>query len=226
MRIALIHATPAAMAPVTEAFARHWPEAEPMHVLDDTLSRDRAAADALTNAMATRIRALADYARTANADAILYTCSAFGPAIRAVAADTGMPVLTPNGAMFAEAHAMGGQAGLLASFPPSIASMVGEYAALQPQLPVKAACAPEALEALTAGDAAAHDRLLAEAAVKTLSGCDVIMLAQFSTARARATVAEATGRPVLTSPDSAVCALRDRMNTPIVRVTGHTINRT
>ncbi len=69
------------------------------------------------------------------------------------------------------------------------------------------ACAPDAMAALNRGDGATHDRLLAEAAA-SLTDCDAIMLAQFSTARAREAVAAATGRPVLTSPDSAVRAMR------------------
>ena len=39
----------------------------------------------------------------------------------------------------------------------------------------------------------------------------MIALAQFSLARARGAVAEATGLPVLTTPDSAVRALRQRL---------------
>jgi hypothetical protein len=41
-----------------------------------------------------------------------------------------------------------------------------------------------------------------------LSDCSVVALAQFSLARAAAAVAAATGRPVLTTPDSAVRKLR------------------
>jgi hypothetical protein len=39
----------------------------------------------------------------------------------------------------------------------------------------------------------------------------VIALAQFSLVRAHALIAEATGLPVLTTPDSAVRALRRRV---------------
>ena len=41
-----------------------------------------------------------------------------------------------------------------------------------------------------------------------LSECDAIALAQFSLARAATAVAAATGRPVLTTPDSAVRKLK------------------
>ena len=60
-----------------------------------------------------------------------------------------------------------------------------------------------ALSALDRGDRATHDRLLVEAS-KDLRDCDVIALAQFSIASAAPPIAEATGRPVVTTPDSAV----------------------
>jgi maleate cis-trans isomerase len=63
------------------------------------------------------------------------------------------------------------------------------------------------MPALNRGEGAMHDAMLAEEAL-ALQDCDAIMLAQFSTARARATVEQATGKPVLTSPDAAVRAMR------------------
>ena len=64
-----------------------------------------------------------------------------------------------------------------------------------------------ALAALDAGDLATHDRLAAEAA-RDLADCDAIALGQFSLARAKALVEQATGKPVLTTPDSAVVKLK------------------
>ena len=63
-----------------------------------------------------------------------------------------------------------------------------------------------ALAALDAGDTAEHDRLAAQAA-RDLIDCDAIALGQFSLARAAGAVAAATGKRVLTTPDSAVLAL-------------------
>jgi hypothetical protein len=72
---------------------------------------------------------------------------------------------------------------------------------------LRSVCIPEAMTALDAGDGPTHDRLVAAAAPE-LSRCDAVMLAQFSTARARAAVAAVLDCPVLTSPDSAVLWLR------------------
>ena len=100
-RIALIHATPVAMHPVVEAFRHGWTDADTFSVLDDALGTDLARAGVLNAALKRRIAALAEYVTGIGVDAILYTCSAFGEAIDAVARATPMPVLKPNEAMFA-----------------------------------------------------------------------------------------------------------------------------
>ena len=211
MRIALIHAVRVAMPPVEDAFTRHWPQAERINLLDDALSVDRERAGALTVELSARISALANYAISAGASGILYTCSAFGEAIEAVQARVRMPVLKPNEAMFAEALALGARLGLLATFPASIGSMAKELKALAPHVELETACVPQALTALQAGDGAQHDALLAAVAPK-LGHCDALMLAQFSTARARDALAAVVECPVLASPDSAVLAMRRRLS--------------
>lgn len=205
MRIALIHALRHSVDPVNAAFARLWPEARRMNLLDDSLSADLARAGRLEPATTERFLALARYARGTGADGILFTCSAFGPCIEACArALAPVPVLKPNEAMIEEACAAGRRVGLLATFAPTLASMPAEF----PEgVTLVTRCAEGALAALDAGDGAAHDRLAAEAA-RALAGCDVIALAQFSLARAAVAVAAATGKPVFTTPDSAVRKLR------------------
>jgi Asp/Glu/hydantoin racemase len=198
MRIALIHALRHSPPPIEAAFARAWPEPVLMNLLDDSLSADLARETE-------RFLALARYAAGTGAHGILFTCSAFGPCIEACARDLApLPVLKPNEAMIEEACAAGARIGLLATFPATLDTMPAEFPA---HVTVVPKLAEGALAALDAGDAAAHDRLAAEAA-RGLRDCDVIALAQFSLARAAPLVAEATGRPVFTTPDSAVRKLR------------------
>ena len=177
-----------------------------------SLSVDRQRDGVLTPKMTERFQTLAQYAVGVGVDGILFTCSAFGPAIEAVQKKLApLPVLKPNEAMFEAALQSGARLGLLASFNPSIAPMVDEFATLaklrNSRATLVTACASEAMPALNRGDAATHDALLADAA-KALKDCDAVMLAQFSTARARAAVEAATGKTVLTSPDAAVRAMR------------------
>jgi uncharacterized protein YbjT (DUF2867 family) len=82
---------------------------------------------------------------------------------------------------------------------------------MPPEFPASIEIVPKlaegALAALDRGDRAEHDRLVTEAS-KDLRDCDLIALAQYSLAPAAAMVAEATGRPILTTPDSAVLKLK------------------
>jgi Asp/Glu/hydantoin racemase len=205
MRIALIHALKHSLAPIAASFAELWPEAELMNLLDDSLSADLARDGRLTEPMTERFLTLGRYAAGTGADGILFTCSAFGPCIEAVArAHAPMPVLKPNEAMIEQAVARGRRIGLLSTFAPTLASMPSEFPSSVEIVPK---LAEGALPALDRGDRATHERLVAEAA-KDLRDCDVIALAQYSMAPAAALVAEATGKPVLTTPDSAVAKLK------------------
>ncbi len=205
MRIALIHALPHSPPPVQAAFARLWPQAQLMNLLDDSLSSDLERDGRITDSMTSRFLLLARYAFATGADGILFTCSAFGPCIDAVKADAkGKPVLKPNEAMIDAAVATGGRVGLLATFRPTLESMPAEF---PPGVDLKTVMAEGAMEALGRGSTSSHDALVVKAALG-LKDCDVIALAQFSLSRAAAAVAAATGKQVLTTPDSAVLRMK------------------
>src|SRR6201990_3229879 len=149
------------MAPIEGSFARAWPDARLMNLLDDSLSADLARDGRLTDAMTDRFLSLGRYAAGTGADAILFTCSAFGPCIEAVArAHAPMPVLKPNEAMIEQAVAKGRRSGLLSTFAPTLASMPPEFPRFVEIVPKLAA---GALAALDRGERAEHDRLVAEA---------------------------------------------------------------
>jgi Asp/Glu/hydantoin racemase len=206
MRITLVHALKHSIAPIEASFARLWPHARLMNLLDDSLSADLARDGRLTEAMTGRFLSIGRYAASTDADAILFTCSAFGPCIEAVAREHApMPVLKPNAAMIEQAAARGRKIGLLSTFAPTLASMPPEFPRSIEIVPKLAA---GALAALDRGERAEHDRLVAEAS-RELRGCDLIALAQYSMAPAAALVAEASGLPVLTTPDSAVLKLKE-----------------
>lgn len=221
LRIALIHATPLAVQPVAAAFASLWPQAQCMNLLDDTLSVDLAKAGLLNEAMTQRMVGLARYAKSYGAQGILFTCSAFGPAIERASQEVGVPTLKPNEAMFDAALAQcanlgrKSRIGLLTTFAPAATSMAEELEAAVSQsglqVCIDSSCATEAMSALNSGDTARHDALIVESALK-LKDCDVLLLGQFSMARAKALVEATTGIPTLTSPESAVKRLMAELN--------------
>jgi aspartate/glutamate racemase len=210
-RIALIHALTHSVAPVNAAFMRDWPEAERMNLLDDSLSADLARRGrGLDQAMQDRFLMLGDYAKSTGAQAILFTCSAFGSCIEAVARrHADIPVLKPNEAMIEDAVRQRRRIGLVASFLPTLRSMPAEFpeeTALELEL------AEGALQALDDGDVHRHDASVVAAALRLRSrGCELIALAQFSMARAAPVVGAACDLPVLTTIDSALVAIRRRL---------------
>ena len=215
-RIALIHATPLAMQPVQAAFERHWPQALRMNLLDDSLSADRAREGRLADAMVRRFVDLACYAQRTGCTGILFTCSAFGPAIEAAARATALPTLKPNEAMFQQALGLAppGRAlrlALVATFEASIASLGNELRQLAQErgvpLDLRSAFVPQAMDELAAGRAAEHHRMVAVAA-RAFADADAVLLAQFSMAAAAPEAQAALPCPVLSSPDCAVLALR------------------
>jgi len=217
-RIALIHATALAMAPIESAFARHWPQARRMNLLDDSLSVDLAEQGELTPAMVQRFVDLAGYAKRTGCDGILFTCSAFGPAIETAGAAVGLPTLKPNEAMFemalANRQVSGTRMGLIATFEASLPSMSAELLEMARQrglrIDLRTRFVPGAMQDLAQGDVLQHHQKIAVAAC-SLPPCDVIMLAQFSMAAAQPVVQAELSSPVLSSPECAVLALKKRM---------------
>lgn len=210
-RIALIHATPVAIEPIVDAFKHLWPEARTTNLLEDSLPADLAADGRLTGKMVARFVTLARYAYDNGADAILFTCSAFGPAIEAAGAALPIPVLKPNEAMLEEALAAGTRIGLIATFEPSIPALETEIRQQAKEknmtISISSRTVPAALAALHAGKAYEHNRLIAAAAGE-IGDCDALILAQFSMASAAAVIKPRDGRKVLTSPAAAVMQLR------------------
>src|SRR5262245_32525224 len=98
-RIALIHAMQLAIDPVVSAFRDLWPAATVTNLLEDSLAPDLAVAGSITPAVIERFISLARYSERCGANAILFTCSAFGVAIDEAKRAVGIPVLKPNEAM-------------------------------------------------------------------------------------------------------------------------------
>lgn len=213
-RIVLLHATPVAMAPVHSAFKELWPDAELVNLLDDGLTIDRAKDSELTPQLCERFVNLGRYAYQSGADAILVTCSAFGPAIEQMAKTLPIPVLKPNEAMFSEALRLGRRIGMLATFAPSVVTMEAEFAAFARQQNSDATLTTlvveGAIDQLRQGNTEQHNRLVAERAPE-LENCDVIMLAHFSTSVALNAVREKVTTRVLTAPHAAVTTLKQQM---------------
>lgn len=215
-RVMLIHALAESVAPIHAAFRAGWPEAEIHDLLDTSLSADLAAQGGrLDQAIVERFTTLGRYAADAGpgarrADGILFTCSAFGPAIDAVREALSIPVLKPNETAFEAAIRRGGKAVLLVTFSPALEPMMRELEATRRAFGSDAAIdgrlVEGALDALRSGQPDVHDALIADAAAA--AEATTIVLGQFSMARAAAGARARASAEILTTPDSAVAGIR------------------
>jgi len=222
-RIILISALAQSPGPALEAMRVIWPEAAATNLIDDSLASDFAAIGSITQDIYDRFLTLGRYAASshdgsARTAGLLFTCSAFRPAIERVKADLSIPVVTPNEGAFDEALALckgsdgGGRIGLLLTFQGSVAALTDEIHAMADKLgqarpQIVSAVAEGALEALQRGDGGLHDRL-SVAAAEGLPSVDVVVIGQFSMARAAPAVTALRAEPVLTTPYMAARKLR------------------
>ncbi|TDV33858.1 hypothetical protein C7405_110109 [Paraburkholderia caballeronis] len=217
LSIVLLHATPVAIAPIHAAFSAGWPEARLTNLLDDGLTSARGESAALPESLRKRFVRLVRYGYESGADAILATCSAFGPAIEAADNALPVPVCKPNAAMFRDALEHGENIAMIATFAPALPTMISEFSEeasrINPKARLATFVADGAIDRLRAGDAEIHNRLVAARAT-SLQGYDAIMLAHFSTSQALEAVKEVASCPVFSAPRSAVADLKKRLGLP------------
>ena len=161
-RIALIHATRAAIDPVENAFSEIWPEAQHWSLLDEGLTKALDQAGHLTKEISERFIRLAEYAASTDIDGMLFTCTAFGPAIEDCQRKFPFPALKPNEAMFETGIDRGDTIGLLASHPATLTILQGQLSALAKEharnVTIMPLLAEGAWEELCAGHKDIHDQ--------------------------------------------------------------------
>jgi hypothetical protein len=199
--VALIHATPAAMAPAHSAFADRFPAARLWNLLDDRLLPDADAAGGLTPPLRRRMRTLIRHAVDGGADAVLLTCSMYGPvAVEEASAAHPVPVLPSDHALFEEVRAeITRGARRVTVLGPIRASVDDTVARLRHWL-----AAPEIrITGLVGGP----ERPI----VDGIADADVVVLGQFSISSERSAIQAAVAVPVLSPPDLAAELLRRRL---------------
>lgn len=208
-RVALLHTGAVVIAPVMEFVRQELPEATAINYLDDRIVADLGSPE-FSSTVPRRVRELASAAADAGADAILLTCSSISELAGETSARVGVPILRIDEAMADEAVATGDRITVLATLPTTCeptTRLIRERAAVAGREPsIRSEVIDGAFAAVSAGDRAEHDRLVADAIEAAAGGCDVIVLAQASMASAAATAH--VDVPVLTSLESGVKRLR------------------
>jgi predicted nucleotidyltransferase len=214
--VALIHATPMAMAPARAAFADRFPQARLWNLLDDLLISQAQEAGAVTSPLRARMERLIEHAISGGADAVLLTCSMYGPVAHDVVGSAGVPVLASDDALFAAVTEL--RPRRVAVLGPNRAGLDDTVARLRSHLgadkaEITAVVVEGAAGAASAGDLAELERLVTAVARAVERDADVIVLGQFSLSPAARTAAEAVSVPVLSPPHLAADALHARLDT-------------
>ena len=218
-KVALIHALEESKQPVWKSFYNIWPEAVLSNYSDLSLSKDRNLGQN-ENTISQRISNLAKMAVSENADAILYTCSAFGDEINRVKDQYSIPILRPNEAAFIDAIQLKQKIKIMVTFLPSLELLTQEIKTMMAEsnteLEVEGIYVKEALNSLQNGLVNQHDDLIAKIALDQTDDCTII-LGQFSMASALSNISEKNSDlRVLTTPDSSVLRLKKIIEAKLV----------
>jgi len=215
MHLALIHTSPAAIAPLARYYAEHEPAWRLTNLLDDAVLRlfQESREDAVEAALAGLIERAAHY----GAQAALLTCSAVGAALLArLQTRSPMPVIKIDAPMAHAAVSQARRIGVLISFAPTsqptMTLLTETAASLERRVELVPHLCEGAYGALLAGDAATHDELLrAGAARLAAEPVEAIVLAQVSMAHLRNGLAEALALPVFSSLETSHAAIREAL---------------
>ncbi len=206
VRIALISATPLAIAPATAAIAGSFPEVTLWNLLDDRLLADAEGAGGVTPTLAGRMDHLIELALGGGADGVLLTCSLFGTRadVRDPGAD-GAPVLSADGPLFEEVATRRPARLLLVA---SLESAARDSAARLAEV-LESRGGQTTIQALAvpAAKGVATEEALVAALTSAVTAVeepfDLIVLAQYSLSAAAHPLEERFGVPVLDGPNAA-----------------------
>ncbi len=217
--IAFIHASPAALPPLVQFYKEAAPDLDIINLLEDGLLRLFSAGDFPLAEV--RLGAMLAAARDVYAARLaILTCSAVPrPLLDSLRAAARIPVLKIDHPMARRAVETGSRIGVAVTFPPTaeltskllLESAEEQGRSVELTLEVKS----KAYDALLAGDAATHDKMLLDAvAALARQNVDVIVLAQVSMARILDRARASVSVPVLTSLDTSLAAVRALMSGP------------
>lgn len=224
--VALIHATPAAMAPAVAAFGERFPQAGLWHLLDDRLVSDAERAGGLVPPLRRRMLSLIGHAVAGGADGVLLTCSMYGPVARLAAQLWDRPVTGSDEAMYERVAAeRPARVAVLGSLETAVADSADRLrGALADGGPAEAGgrgsglgtevvgvLCPGAAAAASAGDGAALLASLRSAAEPLAGEVDLFLLGQYSLTPARAGLQAVLRVPVWSPPHVAADVLARRL---------------
>lgn len=207
-----VHTAFALIEPTKHLFAELLPDVRLINMADESLIQDVIQAGSVPPAVAKRLVSYYWAGIDAGADLIFNTCSSVGEIADLARPLLPVPIVKIDDAMTVEAVNSAESIGVLATVPttlaPTIRLVQTKAAQMNKTVAVVDGLAEGAFQALMSGDAATHDRLILETGQRVAAEADMLILAQGSMARMENELAQATGKPVLSSPRRGVLAVK------------------
>lgn len=198
---------------INDAFTALWPEAEVVHVVDDSVYNDFIAGGRqMTDDIKDRVTSLLDQCAKGKPDAMMFTGSVFGEPIAALRPRYPMPLLAAFDGIVGAAFEAGTRFGIIATSKFSLADLTRDLDAYAKAHGIAHSVVGEVREdarkvILVDKDREKHDAMIAETAA-TMTDVDAILLAQFSLSLAYHKIEKRPGRQVLTLARTSVDAMR------------------
>ena len=209
-RVAFLHTGAVVIPPVSDLAREHLSGVTPINYLDDKIVADLGDADR-AGSVPERLTDLVRAAASAGADVVMFTCSSISQFAGPVGAEVGIPVLRIDEAMADIAVATGDRIAVLATLATTsgpTTALIRERAELAGRTPeITSEVIDGAFAAVSSGDRATHDRIVAAAIERVAPGVDVVVLAQAS--MASAAEAADVDVPVLTSLEPGIKRLSE-----------------
>ncbi|HSP48126.1 MAG TPA: aspartate/glutamate racemase family protein [Clostridiaceae bacterium] len=213
MKLGIVSVTLNAVNPLVQFLHSEHGEIEYLNYLDSGLiervNRDKSISDTSMERMKTLIR----NAKSDGVDGVLLTCTVFSPYVEDFSAEIGIPVIAADRAMIELALDSGRKTAILYTFPSTRTSTLSLIQNVETsrgeKLDHELVFVENAFEALQKGSHDLHDRLIADKVSTLHESFGLIVLAQISMIGATKLIERDT--PVLTSPSSALSALRIRL---------------
>ncbi|WP_127581748.1 aspartate/glutamate racemase family protein [Paenibacillus koleovorans] len=201
MKVALIHATTTAVAPIERAFrdeaSGSGAAVELLHLMDTGLLAMMEAEGELTPGIVERMAVLLDLAMQSQTDCIQLTCSAFNEAVLTLQPRYGVKLFRSDEAMLDEALAYE-RIGLVSTVRQTPVALLAYLKARKPDVRVRSLVEPGLIHLLFQGRRKEHDERIVDM-VRELDGhVDVIVLSQYSMDHVAEQVRPSV--PLLTAP--------------------------
>ncbi len=211
-RVALIHTGFALVDVLTELFKDIIPDAELVHIVDDSLLRQVLKEDKLTKPVVNRMLHYFQAAELYNVDCIFNVCSSVGEAADKARKQIKTPIVKIDEQMAEEAVKravnIGVAATLKTTLDPTCRLIENKAAEAGKEIKIKKTLCPGAFEELMNGNPEKHDAIILKGIKDLADKVDIVVLAQGSMARLVKTLDNHLAGKVLSSPMSGVLEVK------------------